>query len=261
MQEIFKGIFFSLIQGVAEFLPVSSSAHLYAAQMILKSSNFLEIKFFLECATFLVIAFYYQSFLLANCLLLFHHQRKKAVIFFVKIFLCTFPFLLYLPALKLFPLRSISFFLIMGGILMIVAEIFHKRKQADPLKPFIYCLEDVSFKKAFFIGAFQGLSIFSGFSRSGSAISGGLICGLSREFSVRFSFLIGLPIFFLSLVKDFYQLRPQLTLYNFFIFMICFITASRVIKPALLWVSRLNLTNFAIYRFFLATCLMIFYNF
>jgi undecaprenyl-diphosphatase len=245
MQEIFNGIFFALIQGIMEFFPVSSSAHLYIAQYFLKSNNFLEIKFFLECACFLVVLFYYRSILLGNLILIFHPNRTKAIGFFLKLLLSLLPLLLYIPLLKFITFRNISFFLIWGSILMVVAELFYKRRK-NTVKAESF--DDITNKQAFFIGVFQGLSLFSGFSRSGSSISGGLICGLSRPLSVRFSFLISIPAIFLALTTEYIHVRPKLTLSTFVIFAICFIIASIAIKPSLALVSRVSLLGFALYR-------------
>lgn len=251
MQEIFI-IIASLVQGVLEFLPVSSSAHLSFVESYLRIEDFKNIKFFLELATFLVVLFYFRGFIVGALIGLFSESKKDSFVFFAKLALPCLPFAIAFPFLHN-SFQNISLFLILGSILMIISEIIFKKRGFT-----VGNLNDISFKQAFLIGCFQVLAIFSGFSRSGSTICGGLICGLSRSLAVRFSFLVSLPLTFASLCYDFYKIKPYVNSSSTLAFISCLIIASIAIKPCFKFLSSFKLTYFAIYRIFIATLLIYF---
>jgi undecaprenyl-diphosphatase len=126
MQEIFITIILSLVQGVLEFLPVSSSAHLSITSSMLKLGEYKNIKFFLESATFLVVLFYFRSLLLGSLVGIFSQSsRKESCFLFLKLGLPCIPFaiaFLFLHNL----IENVSFFLILGSVLMVLTEIKFK---------------------------------------------------------------------------------------------------------------------------------------
>jgi undecaprenyl-diphosphatase len=253
MQEIFITIILSLVQGVLEFLPISSSAHLSIASSVLKLGDYKNLKFFLESATFLVVLFYFRSLLIGSLVGIFSKSsRKESCLLFLKLGLSCIPFAIAFFFLHNL-LENISLFLILGSVLMVLTEIKFKMQGAKT-----FSISDVSFKQSFFIGCFQVLSIFSGFSRSGSSICGGLICGLSRANAVRFSFLISLPLTFASLCYDFYKIKPIFNASGILGFFICLTVASIAIKPCFKIVSSVNLSFFAFYRILLAMLIIFF---
>jgi undecaprenyl-diphosphatase len=250
MQEIFNIFILGLIQGVLEFLPVSSSAHLELASSLLNFRELNEIKFFLELGAFLAILLYFLPLIIGELIGVFNNT-KSSYLFFAKVFVATIPFALAFPFLyKTF--ANVSLFLILGSVLMIVAEVI----SSNFAKEKVNFIEKISFWKAFLIGVFQVLSIFSGFSRSGSTISGGLICGLSRGLSVKFSFLISLPLTFCSLMYDFYSTKFSFSYLQVLGFAISFLTSLLFIKFAFRLLSKIKLYPFIIYRILIALLLI-----
>jgi undecaprenyl-diphosphatase len=248
MQEFFNIFILGLVQGVMEFLPVSSSAHLTIISNLLTFEDFNKIKFFLELGTFLAVLFYFSPLIIGELIGVLNNI-KSSHLFFAKIVVATIPFALAFPFLhKIF--NNVSLFLILGSLLMLLSEALHKEKTNF--------IAEITLKQSFIIGVFQIFSIFSGFSRSGSTICGGLICGLSRSLSVRFSFLISLPLTFCSLCYDFYSTKYSLSLWQVLGFTTSLITAFCFIKFALNLLSKIKLYPFAIYRIILAI-LILFY--
>ncbi len=250
MQEIFNVFILAIIQGIAEFLPISSSAHLQLIANLLNFEELSEIKFFLELGTFLATLFYFLSLILGNLAGILKLERHSSM-FFTKIFVSILPFAFFFPFVKNYS-GSMGLFLILGSILMIFAEIiyFLQKKQK------VLFIENISFTQSFIVGIFQVFSIFSGFSRSGATICGGLICNFSRSLAVRFSFLISLPLTFCSLCYEFYRL-PNFTILGIFGFLISFLTAIFFIRIALKFLSIKTLLWFAFYRLILGFSMLL----
>ena len=245
MQEFFTIFLPSITQGILEFLPVSSSAHFSILAKWIGIINIEEAKFFAELASFLCILFYFRSLIIGHLL-----SPLQSIHFFGKILISCLPCVVAFPILKNF-MGSISLFLILGSILMIIAEYIYKKKSS--------CISDinsVTYKQAFIVGVFQIFAIFSGFSRSGSTISGGLISGLSRNLAVKFSFLISLPLTFASLVYDFVRIKPTFNLESSGIFILTLLASAVAIKPCLKLLSKISLNWFAGYRILLALFLI-----
>ena len=92
----------------------------------------------------------------------------------------------------------IAFALILGSVLMYIAEYMYKKQEISDTFP--------SYKKSLYIGLFQSLALIPGMSRSGATISGGMLVGLSRDKAVRFSFLLSVPIIFGAALKGLFSL-------------------------------------------------------
>lgn len=116
--------------------------------------------------------------------------------------------------------------------------------------------------RGFFIGLFQSLSLISGFSRSGSTISGGLILGLSREESIRFAFLLGIPAIAGAALKTLLDLGPSG--FSYFIsadhilgFLVAFVSGLWAVRFLARFLAKNSFTLFIIYRIILAGVILI----
>lgn len=251
MQEIFNTLVFSFIQGVLEFLPISSSAHLKIASNFLNIKNAEELKVFLELATFFCVLFYFRNLIIGQVIGLFSEDKTSSFHFFAKVLLACLPFAFVLPFVGGF-YSNVSLFLVLGSVLMVISEFLYKRKNL-----LTEDINSITYKQSLLIGCFQIFSVFSGFSRSGSTICGGLVAGLSKPLAVRFSFLISLPVSFSAIVYNFYSVSPSFNSINLLGFFACLLVACIAIKPCLNLVSRLSLNWFAGYRVLLALLLLL----
>lgn len=145
--------------------------------------------------------------------------------------------------------------LLVGAFLMIAAD------KLGPKVPRITSLDQLSYKNAFFIGLVQCLSLWPGFSRSGSTISGGVLFGLNHKTAADFTFIMAVPIMAgasgLSLIKHWNEINPADMGFYTVGFISAFIFALLSIKFFLKLIDRVKLVPFAIYRIVVAIILAI----
>ncbi len=145
---------------------------------------------------------------------------------------------------------NVMYALVVGGVLLLAAE-FLKPKQ-----PKAVGVDDITYRQAFMIGCFQCLALWPGFSRSGATISGGMLMGVSRYAASEFSFILAVPMMMGATVLDMYKSIGFLTMADFPMFAVGFVTAFIValiaIKAFLQLIKRISFVSFAIYRFIVA---------
>lgn len=189
---IFLVLFFmGLVQGLTEFLPVSSSGHLVLLSNIFNVEESLFISILLHVATLLSICVVFYKDIYA----LLRHPFSKNTLMLV---VATIPTCLI--ALVLMPFIKSSFggsflpvsFLITATIL-VITELFAKNTK------------EFSYKTAIIMGIAQGFAVFPGISRSGSTICAGILSGGDKKECAKFSFLMSIPIILLSLIMEIYE--------------------------------------------------------
>lgn len=201
MPVFFALLILGIIQGLTEFLPVSSSGHLVLFSKIFGVEESLFVSIILHVATLLSIIvvfrkkiwFYIKHPLCDDC---------------KKLFVATIPTCIIV--LILMPLVNKSFegtFLpicfMLTAVLLTATNLLFMKKVPQKYDGGGF---NITYKQAIMMGIFQGLAIFPGISRSGSTICGGIISGGERENVAEFSFLMSIPIILLSLIKELYEL-------------------------------------------------------
>jgi undecaprenyl-diphosphatase len=182
---LLQSIILGIVEGVTEFLPISSTGHLILASRLLGLTQTDFQKSF-EIAIQLgaiasVVLLYWRRFLEPNVL-------SKVLVAFVPTGLIGFA-LYRLVKTYLFDSDTVVLWALgLGGVVLIVFELLH-REPDDAVDD----VASISYSKAFLIGLFQSLSIVPGVSRAGATIVGGLILGLTRTTIVQFSFLLAVP--------------------------------------------------------------------
>lgn len=248
----FHTLILGAIQGLTEFLPISSSAHLVLVPIILKwEYQSLAFDAVLHLGTGCALLVYFFSDIVSIL------KSKK---------LLTLIIIGSLPAGILGFLfdnlfetyfRSVGFvtlFLAMGTILMYIAEVAFKNVWS------IHRVENISLispAKAFVLGLFQSLALFPGVSRSGATISGGMLLGLTRELAARFSFILSLPIVFAAGFFKLLDSRGEL-LWDFNLltgFITSFLVGLFAIKFLVNFLKSNNLYIFIAYRVLLIAVL------
>ena len=247
-----------IVEGLTEFLPISSTGHMILTSSILGIN--LDEHFW---KNFLIII---QLGSILAVLFIFWRNLTQSLEIWLKLAIAFIPTglagLFIYPFIKqLFNGYIVAFMLIVGGLVFILIERAHKGKSYA-----INSLGSVSFKQAFFIGTFQALAIVPGTSRSGASIIGGLMLGLNRKCAAEFSFLLALPTMFVATGYDIYK-NPQIlsSQDSFFPILIGFITAFVVavfvIKLFLNFIAKFSFVPFGIYRIFLGLVfLSLFYS-
>ncbi len=149
----------------------------------------------------------------------------------------------------LFSTGTVIIGLVIGGIFMLLAEKANMR---------VVCkdVEKMTVLQAFLVGAFQILALWPGFSRSGSTIAGGLFLGLSRKAAADFSFIIAVPVMIIACFYDLLKSLSDLNSNDLIMIAIGFVTAFVVAYVSVLWflkfLNKSTLTSFACYRFVVA---------
>jgi len=252
MLELIKAIILGVIEGLTEFLPISSTGHLILAAEImdLSGEKFKTFEVVIQFGAVLaVFVLYFKRFF---ALLKFRLNEGLNIMHFILAMLPAAAIgLLLHDVIKtyLFSSTTVVVGLILGAILMIIAD-FRKR-EITALE-----LDDITYKQAFLIGVFQILALWPGFSRSGSTISGGMLNGVSQKAAAEFTFLISVPIMAGASLLDLVQNRAGLTASDLPLFLIglcsAFIVAMIAVVTFINLIKKLKLSYFAYYRIVLA---------
>jgi undecaprenyl-diphosphatase len=245
----------SLVEGLTEFLPISSTGHLILVSKLLGIMETDFVKTFeivIQLGAILaVVVLYFKKFLSSINLL------KKLFVAFVPTAIVGFT--LY-PLIKGVLLGSSSITLnalFWGGVALIGIEWFLKRKKTEAKKT-----SEVTYKQALIIGTFQSLSVIPGVSRAAATIVGGLLTGLNRTTATEFSFLLAVPTMVAAATLDIYKSRDMISQSGFLTLFIgtvlSFFFAVIAIKFLINYVKKHDFTAFGVYRIILAILFWIF---
>ena len=247
----------SLVEGVTEFLPISSTAHLLITSQLLniESTAFLSsFLIFIQLGAIGAVLSIYQDRLRQNLTLI-----KKVIVAFLPTSLIG---LLLYPIIKNFFLESllvVAWALLVGGVVIILFEWWYKNKTVSNQ---IGSLADITYKQALLIGLFQSLAVVPGASRAGSTILGGLFLGLSRVVIVEFSFLLAIPTMLGATSYDLFKTSVSFSGLEFFWlflgFGLSFLFALVAIKWLVNFIKSHDFTYFGVYRILLALLILAF---
>ena len=189
---IFLVLFFmGLVQGLTEFLPVSSSGHLVLLSNIFGVEESLFISIILHIATLLSICVVFWRDILK--LIKFPFSKDTIMLVVATIPTCIIA-LVFMPLIKAsFGGNFLPISFLITAILLVVTELFTKNKK------------EFSYKTAIIMGIAQGFAVFPGISRSGSTICAGILAGGDKKECTKFSFLMSIPIILLSLIMEIYE--------------------------------------------------------
>ena len=243
-------IYYGLIQGITEFIPISSSGHLNILEIFFKS---------LESRNYLYETSAHFASLLALLLYLFvnkHFSKSNITTYWKVLIYATMPAILLGFIIKFYDVRFISLELIgytsiTGAILLYVS---------DKAKKFKYKIKNKS-TKFILAGFFQCLAFLPGFSRAGSCIIAFRLFGEDRKYSSIYSLYMGIPIIclsFFSNIKEFENFIVDKNLSLIFIttFFAAYFTISVFIKA----INKIGFTPFVIYRILLGLILLFYFS-
>jgi undecaprenyl-diphosphatase len=255
MYEYFCALIVGIVEGLTEYIPVSSTGHMIIVGHMLNFTGRLADVFdvFIQLGAILsVLAVYRNKFtFMLHKKNWFRTRGASCLNLAVAMFPACLLGLLTHHYIKeyLFGPATVIIGLILGGIFMIYAE---KRRKHFVVRN----VDDITTKQALKIGLFQCLSLWPGFSRSGSTISGSLLLGISRKAAADFSFIMAVPLMFLACFYDLLKVADSLTMGDFGVLAVGFVTAFVVAYASILWflrfLNRYTLTGFAVYRFLVA---------
>ena len=249
-----------VVEGITEFLPISSTGHLILVGTLLKFEGKRAETFevFIQLGAILAVAWEFRAtlFRISKGMVRGDGSREfgaKIAMAFVPVAAVGFLLRDFISEHFFNPV-SVAVALIVGAVLIFVVERFH------PL-PRTHSAEEVSWGQALAIGSAQCLSLWSGFSRSAATILGGLSVGLDRRAAVEFSFFLALPTMFVATTYDLAKNRAHLESGDFLwlgiAFGLSFLVAWGSIRWLLRYVSSHSFRIFAWYRLILGAAVLL----
>ena len=238
-------ILLSLVQGISEFIPVSSSAHLIIiSQLGNFKTNSLEVDISLHLGSLAGIIFYFRSELF-NIL---KNKNLALLVFVGSLPLIVFGFIIYQTGLisHLRDIKIIAWTTLIFGILLFYADKFEIKKSIG---------YNLNLKNILFIGFFQILELIPGVSRSGITITASRLLNFNRFDSSKIAFLLSVPALAgasLLGLKDIWYLGFNFSMLVLFSTISSFVFSYLTIKYFLIYVKKFNLTIFVIYRILLS---------
>jgi undecaprenyl-diphosphatase len=243
-----------IVEGLTEFLPVSSTGHLILTGELLNFTGDRAKTFEVVIqfgAVLAVLVLYRKRF---ASLLNFNIGKKSGlnalhvIIAMAPAGICAVLLHSFIKG-ELFVAQKVLIGLVAGGILMIIADRVRRKPSAEEL-------DDITYKQAFAIGCFQVLALWPGFSRSGSTISGGMLFGTSQKAAAEFTFIVSVPIMAGASGIDLIKSREFLTMADLPLFLIgliaAFIVGMIAVVTFINMMKKIRLSWFAYYRFALA---------
>ena len=248
---LLKALILGIVEGLTEFLPISSTGHLIIAGSLLDYTNDQSKVFeiVIQFAAILAVCWLYRVRLLGVIRDMW--KAGPAQRFALNILIAFMPaavlgFLLHsLIKAHLFNPISVAFALIVGGFVILWVE-----KRDLPVR--FASVEDITWREALKVGFAQAIAMFPGVSRAGATIMGGVFFGLSRQAATELSFFLAIPTMLAATVLDVYKARDILSLDDVPVFAVGFVSsfvfAMLAIKGLLRFISHHNFNAFAWYR-------------
>jgi len=259
----------AIVQGITEFIPVSSSGHLSILNMFFDGDPqaAVDFYFFLHIPTLIAAVVYFRndikdfivSWMPKNAESM--RPQRRTTIFLIISMLVTGPMGLLLSG---YLAQFSSNLLILGSMFVVTAAMLISSEYVLAKLNLRRTMDKLTLGRAAFIGFIQGLAVIPGISRSGATIAAGLWMGLSRPQATRYSFLLTIPIIVAGSVRDVARmLQGTLILPSFWISAVSFVIAGVLGYLTIAWmirlVSKTSLNYFALYAALLGVVLAALY--
>lgn len=290
--ELLKVILLGIVEGITEWLPISSTGHMILVDEFIKlnvSDAFME--FFLvviQLGAIMAVVVLYWSKLwpfyirkipkktqmalrkqpaVSRAILTFvekYCDKEKWILWFKILVACLPTIIIALPfndiiEEKFYNYVVVAITLIVYGVLFIVIENYNKRR-----RPACTSLEDLTFKTALIIGCFQVLSVIPGTSRSGSTIIGGILAGTSRTVAAEFTFFLAIPVMFGASALKLFKFGLAFTPMQVFLLLLGMIVSFAVsviaIKFLMKYIKNHDFKAFGYYRIVLGIIVFLFFG-
>ena len=242
-----QAIIIAIIEGITEFLPVSSTGHMILAQSLMnvKDPNF--------ASTFEIVI---QLGAIMAVLLLYIKRFFVGINIYLKLFVAFLPTgiigLLAYKTIKayLFNPFTVSISLIVGGVILILLDKWSEKKQSEYKQ-----VEDISYLGALKIGLIQCVSMIPGVSRAAATIFGGVFSGFDRKQAAEFSFLLAIPTMFAASGYDLLKEKDNIHSDDITILVlggfVAFIVAIIAVKGFIAFLNKYGFKHFGYYRIIL----------
>jgi undecaprenyl-diphosphatase len=260
---LLKAALLGIVEGVTEFIPVSSTGHLILSQDLLGFTGRKENAFiiFIQLGAILAVVWLYRKKFIDIALNLHREPAARGLV--MNLIVATLPAVVIgLPTEKwieahLFRPLPVGLAFAAGGLAILLIERWCGT-------PSVQSVDHIPLRKAFGVGLIQVLAIlFPGVSRSGATIMGGLALSLSRTAATEFSFFLAIPAMLGASLIKLVKVRELMSLADIPVFtvgfIVSFLSALMVIRGLLSYVSRRSFVPFAWYRIFFGALILILY--
>jgi len=250
--DIIHAVILGIIEGITEFLPISSTGHLIVGSELMglpQTKQNIAFEVIIQLSAILaVIANYKDKF------------HPKHLQLWIKVFIAFLPLaaigFLFKDHIKaIFSIQVVATMFIIGGIVFLIIEHFQKNAAPKTLD-----VEDISYKQAMWVGVAQVFALIPGTSRAGSTIVGALLVGLNRKASAEFSFLLALPVMGATsgyeLLKNYKEFSDTNLVTLAVGFVVSFIVAYFTMKLFIKFLEKFTFVGFGIYRIIFGTILL-----
>ena len=239
-----------IVQGLTEFLPISSSGHLTLVEQLFGiEDNLLLINLFLHLATLVAVIVVYRKIIWKLIKKPFQPLTYKLII--STLFTCIISLIFEYFSLESLSFKIYSFGFLITSILLFLMDRINR-------KSVIIKQGGVSYKDSIFVGIVQGLAVIPGLSRSGRTIATLTICGNNDEESAEYSFLLSIPVIIGGFVLELFKMYKNIEISNIFTiescvfaFFLTFIIAFVSLKLTLKLLKKKKFIYFSIYTFLL----------
>ncbi len=267
MTALLHAIILGIIEGLTEFLPISSTGHLIVAEHAIGFKDMAELfTVVIQIGSVSAVIWYYRLDIINRIKRLFKRE-KGAEKFWLNLIIATIPAGLAGVALdktlqKYAVPRTVAIMLILGGIVLWLVETYHHQNRGNRSRARLQNeershkarLDDITPKQALGVGMAQVVSLVPGVSRSGATIVGGLLSGLDRVTATAFSFYLSMPVMILATLykvgKNHAQINqlPGGKAALIVGIVTAFITGLLAVSWLLQYISKHDFKNFAYYR-------------
>ncbi|WP_343154308.1 undecaprenyl-diphosphate phosphatase [Buchnera aphidicola] len=250
ISKIIISIIIGTIEGITEFLPISSTGHivLISHWLGILNKNTDILKIFVQFGSAVAILIFFSKKIIN---LIKFKKNKNIHVLISLIPTVSLGFIFYNDIKLLFNPKNIMYALILGGIFLIISEFFKPKKSTTN------SIYDINLLQSFIIGCFEALCLYPGFSRSGATIGAAILLGLERSVAIDFSFIISIPLTLgaslLDLIKNIHNVNINHIPYYLSGFFISLIISLLSIKRLITILKKISLNIFGYYRFILAS--------
>ena len=253
--DIIHAVILAIVEGITEFLPISSTGHMIVVSDFLGMENNQENKAFMviiQLSAILAVVFNYKDKFSFSKI----HLWIKILIAFLPLAIIGFIFQDIIK--EAFTISIVAYMFIVGGVIFLILEYSYKENSHH-----IDDVEKVSYKQALLIGISQVFALIPGTSRAGAVIVGALMVGLDRKSSAEFSFLLAIPVMMATsaydLYKNFEHFSNEAMAPLGLGFIISFIVAYYAMKFFIKFLENFTFIAFGIYRIIFGVLLLVFY--
>lgn len=268
---LLKTVLLGIVEGITEWLPISSTGHLILADEFIKlnmTSDFKEMfDVVIQLGAIMAVVVLYFHKLNPFSPKKNHSEKMDTIILWIKVILAVFPAAIigvlfddwlndhfYNPPV-------VAAMLIIYGVLFIIIENRNKRSRRRPMND----LSRLSYGMALGIGVFQVLALIPGTSRSGATILGGILLGCSRTVAAEFSFFLGIPVMFgaslLKIVKFGLAFTSTQLIVLIVGMVVSFLVSIVAIKFLLGYIKKNDFKAFGVYRIILGLLVIVYFAF